>query len=262
MKILFIGDIVGKPGRKAIKLLLPAIQAEHGIDVTIANAENAAGGNGLTKEVAQEIYQLNVDFLTMGNHVWDQRSIMTYMDEEERLIRPANYPLGAPGKGAAVIRTQGRKVGVLNLSGRIFLKELDDPFPSAIRWITELKKQTEIIIVDFHAEATSEKVALGWFLDGKVSAVLGTHTHVQTADARILDQGTAYISDVGMTGPRDSVLGVKKELAIKKFVTQLPVRFEVAGGAVQLNGVVIDVDEDTGKARSVQAVQTFTDADV
>ena len=191
MNVLFIGDIVGKPGREALRALLKPLQEELAIDVTIANAENAAGGNGLTKDVAQELYDLGIEFLTMGNHVWDQRTIFNFIDNELRLIRPANYPVGAPGKGYGYLHKLGRKVGVLNLSGRTFLPPLDDPFSGAIRYINIIRQETPIIIVDFHAEATSEKVALGWFLDGKVSAVLGTHTHIQTADARILEQNTA-----------------------------------------------------------------------
>ncbi len=258
MKVLFIGDIVAKPGREAVRALLKPLQKEFAIDITIANAENAAGGNGLTKDVAQEIYDFGIDFLTMGNHVWDQRSIFNYIDSESRLIRPANYPVGAPGKGYGYIHKFGRKIAVLNLSGRIFLPPLDDPFSGAIRCINAICQETPIIIVDFHAEATSEKVALGWFLDGKVSAVLGTHTHIQTADARLLEQGTAYITDVGMTGPMNSVLGVKKEVIINKFLTQLPSKFEIAGGPVQLNAVVLDIDEENGKARHIQNIQRST----
>lgn len=258
MRVLFIGDIVGKPGREAVRTFLKGLQEEYRIDVTIANAENAAGGNGLTKDVAHELFDVGIQFLTMGNHVWDQRAIMDFIDQEMRLIRPANYPLGAPGKGYGYIRIGGKKVGVLNLSGRVFLPALDDPFSGAIRWINQIAQETPIIIVDFHAEATSEKMALGWFLDGKVSAVLGTHTHVQTADARLLGQGTAYITDVGMTGPRDSVLGVKKEVIINRFLTQLPAKFELAAGPLQLNAVILDIDEQTGKTRDIQAIQRAT----
>lgn len=255
MRVLFIGDIVGKPGREAIRLFLKAVQAEYDIDVTIANAENAAGGNGLTKEIAQELYSEGIQFLTMGNHVWDQRSIMAYIDQEPRLIRPANYPLGAPGKGYGFVRVAGRKIGIINLAGRTFLPPLDDPFSAAIKLINQIAQETPLILVDFHAEATSEKVALGWFLDGQVSAVLGTHTHVQTADARLLHNGTAYITDVGMTGPHDSVLGIRKEIIINRFLTQLPVKFEVAAGPVQLNAVVLDIDDLTGKARKIEGIQ-------
>lgn len=255
MNILFIGDIVGNPGRDAVKALLKPLIQEYAIDLTIANAENAAGGKGLTKEVAVELFAAGIEFMTMGNHVWDQRSIMKYIEEEARLIRPANYPIGAPGKGYGYVRVKGKKVGILNLSGRVFLPSLEDPFSGAIRWTNEIRRETPIILVDFHAEATSEKVALGWFLDGKVSAVLGTHTHIQTADARVLEQGTAYITDVGMTGPRDSVLGVKKEVIINRFLTQLPAKFELANGPLQLNGVVLDIDENTGKARNIIPIQ-------
>lgn len=259
MNILFIGDIVGNPGRDAIKVFLKLLKEEYAIDLTIANAENAAGGKGLTKEIAEELFAVGIEFITMGNHVWDQRSIMKYIEEESRLIRPANYPIGAPGKGYGYIRVKGHKVGVLNLSGRVYLPPLEDPFSGAIRWTNEMRRETPILIVDFHAEATSEKVALGWFLDGKVSAVLGTHTHIQTADARVLHQGTAYITDVGMTGPRDSVLGVKKEVIINRFLTQLPAKFELASGPIQLNGVVLDIDEQTGKARRIIPIQRVKD---
>lgn len=254
---MFIGDIVGKPGREAIKIFLKKLQSDYQIDLTVANAENAAGGKGLTKEIAEELYDSGIQFLTMGNHVWDQRSIMNFIDREQRLVRPANYPTGAPGKGHGIVRVGGQKVGILNLSGRVFLPPLDDPFSGAIRYINQLRGETSIILVDFHAEATSEKMALGWFLDGKVSAVLGTHTHIQTADARLLELGTAYITDVGMTGPRDSILGVKKEIAINRFLTQLPVKFEIATGVVQLNAVVLEIDEVSGKAKRIEAIQRF-----
>lgn len=259
MNILFIGDIFGNPGRNAIRVFLKDLKEEYRVDVTIANAENSAGGKGLTRDIANELLAAGIDFLTMGNHVWDQRSITSFIDNEPRLIRPANYPIGAPGKGYGIIRAAGQKVGVLNLSGRVYLPPLDDPFSLSIRWITELAKETPIIVVDIHAEATSEKMALGWFLDGKVTAVLGTHTHVQTADARLLDHGTAYITDVGMTGPRDSVLGVKKELIINRFLTQLPVKFEAASGPIQINAVVINVDESTGKALSITPIQKMAE---
>jgi len=260
LNVLFIGDIMGKPGRGAVKRFLKAIQLEYEIDVTIANAENAAAGKGLTKDIAEELYNSGIQFLTMGNHVWDQREIMNFIGGEPRLVRPANYPAGAPGQGFGILRTMGVKIGVLNLSGRIFLPPLDDPFSGAIRCINQIKQETPIIIVDFHAEATSEKVALGWFLDGMVSAVVGTHTHIQTADARLLNQGTGYITDVGMTGPRDSVLGIKKEIIINRFLTQLPAKFEVASGAIQINAVVLDIDEKTGKTRQIEAIQKFAEA--
>ncbi|NLP44927.1 MAG: TIGR00282 family metallophosphoesterase, partial [Peptococcaceae bacterium] len=202
MWILFIGDVVGKPGREAIKSFLPGLKQEYSLDLVIANGENAAGGRGITKEVANELFDYGIDFLTMGNHVWDNKDILKFINDERRLIRPANYPKGVPGKGHATIIRNGIKVGIINLSGRAFLAPLENPFTMVMKLINELALEIPIIIVDFHAEATSEKVAMGWMLDGKVSAVVGTHTHIQTADARILEKGTAYITDVGMTGPR------------------------------------------------------------
>lgn len=258
MRILFIGDIVGKPGREAVKNMLPSLQKEYQFDLIAANAENASGGRGLTKDVAEELFNNGIHFLTMGNHVWDQKEITKFIDDERRLIRPANYPKGVPGKGYAFVTNNGFKVGFINLSGRIFLPPLENPFTMAIPIVNTLAQETPIIIVDFHAEATSEKVALGWLLNGKVSAVLGTHTHIQTADARILDQGTAYITDVGMTGPRDSVLGMKKEIIINNFLTQMPARFEVAGGMIQLNAVVLEIDEKTGKTLQITPIQRFS----
>ncbi|RNC28990.1 MAG: hypothetical protein AWM53_00910 [Candidatus Dichloromethanomonas elyunquensis] len=257
MQILFIGDIVGKPGRGAVTSLLPDLQKEYQFDLVVANAENASGGRGLTKEAANELFDNGIHFLTMGNHVWDQKEIIKFIDDEHRLIRPANYPKGVPGKGYGFVIRNGIKTGIINLSGRIFLPPLENPFTMIIQLINTMSLETPIILVDFHAEATSEKVALGWLLNGKASAVLGTHTHIQTADARILDQGTAYITDVGMTGPRDSVLGIKKETILNSFLTQMPVRFEVANGVLQLNAVILDIDEKTGKARGIIPVQKF-----
>ncbi len=257
LRILFVGDIVGKPGREAIRRFLKPLQQEYTIDVTIANAENAAAGKGLTKEIAEELFDYGIQFFTMGNHVWDNRDILNFIDQETRMIRPANYPIGAPGQGSGLIRINGCKIGVLNLSGRVYMTPLDDPFSGAIRWINQLRQETPIVFVDFHAEATSEKVALGWFLDGKVSAVVGTHTHIQTTDFRVLPQGTAYITDVGMTGPRDSVLGIKKEIIINRFLTQLPAKFELATGPIQINAVVIDIDEKSGKALKIEAIQRY-----
>lgn len=258
MNILFIGDIVGRPGRTAVEKLLKPLQLEYYIDFTIANGENSAGGNGINQEVAEELYRHGVNCLTGGNHIWDKRQVLEFIDQDQKLVRPANYPAGTPGRGFTLLRgPKNILIGVANFSGRVFMSPLDDPFQEANKVITHLASQAKVIFVDFHAEATSEKIALGWFLDGRVSAVCGTHTHVQTADERVLPGGSAYITDVGMTGPRDSVLGVKKETIISKFLTQLPVRFEVAGGPLQLNGVVIDVDEQTGKARSIVRVQKF-----
>lgn len=258
MQILFIGDIVGKPGRETVKCFLPDLQKEYRFDLIVANAENASGGRGLTKEVAHELFDAGIHFLTMGNHVWDQKEIIKFIDDERRLIRPANYPKGVPGKGYGFVINNGIKTGIINLSGRVFLSPLENPFTTVIQLINKIAVETPVILIDFHAEATSEKVALGWLVNGKVSAVLGTHTHIQTADARVLDQGTAYITDVGMTGPRDSVLGVKKEIVINNFLTQMPVRFEVAGGINQLNAVVLDIDEKNGKARRIVPLQKFS----
>ncbi len=258
MQILYIGDIVGRPGRDAIRMLLPELQKEYRLDLVVANAENASGGRGLTKDTADELFDCGIHFLTMGNHVWDQKDILKFIDSERRLIRPANYPRGVPGKGYGTVINKGIKTGIINLSGRIFLPPLENPFTMVIPLINQIAAETPVILVDFHAEATSEKVALGWMLNGKVSAVVGTHTHIQTADARILDQGTAYITDVGMTGPRDSVLGIKKEIVINGFLTQMPTKFEVAGGIVQLNAVLIDIDERTGKAQRIEAIQRFS----
>ncbi len=258
MQILFIGDIVGKPGREAVKYFLPDLQKKYDLDLIVANAENASGGRGLTKKVAQELYDTGIHFLTMGNHVWDQKEIVKFIDDERRLIRPANYPKGVPGKGYGLVINNGIKIGVINLAGRVYLPPLENPFTMVMQLVNTIAAETSVILVDFHAEATSEKVALGWLLNGKVSAVLGTHTHIQTADARVLDQGTAYITDVGMTGPRDSVLGVKKEIVLNNFLTQMPVRHEVANGISQLNAVVLDIDEKTGQARGIIPVQKFT----
>mgnify|MGYP000885796449 FL=1 len=257
MWILFIGDIVGKPGREAVKEFLPGLKQKYSLDLVIANGENAAGGRGITKEVANELFDYGIDFLTMGNHVWDNKDILKFINDERRIIRPANYPKGVPGKGHAIVINNGLKVGVINLSGRVFLAPLENPFTMVINFINELALETPVIIVDFHAEATSEKVAMGWMLDGKVSAVICTHTHIQTGDARILEKGTAYITDVGMTGPRDSVLGIKKEIVINNFLTQMPVKFEVAGGVKQLNGVVLEIDEKSGKAVQIIPIQIF-----
>lgn len=253
MKILFFGDIVGRPGRTATKAYLENHETDM-YDLIIANGENAAGGNGLTRQVAEQLYSLGIDCLTLGNHTWDKKEIFSFISNEKRLVRPANYPPGAPGKGYTILNSRNNdKIAVVNLTGRVFLSNLECPFRVAESLIKEIKQITNKIIVDFHAEATSEKIALGWFLDGKVSAVLGTHTHVQTNDFRVLPKGTAYITDVGMTGPRNSVLGVKPELIIQKFVTQMPVKFEVADGAMQVNAAIIELD-DEGKANNITPI--------
>ena len=255
MKILFIGDIVGKPGRRAVSDLLPNLISEHGIDLVIANCENAAAGFGVTREVVEELFNSSVDVLTSGNHIWDKREVLEFISDYETLLRPANYPAKVPGKGSLLMPTAaGEYVGVLNLAGRIFMQPIDCPFKTAKSKIVELREKTKIIIVDIHAEATSEKKALGWYLDGEVSAVLGTHTHVQTADDEILPQGTAYISDVGMTGPFDSVIGIIKETIIERFLTGIPNKFDVAKGDVRLQAVLLDVDTQTGKANSIERI--------
>ncbi len=258
MKILFLGDVFGKPGRTAVKQLVPRLIARRGIDLVVANAENVSGGAGVTPEDADALLASEVDLLTSGNHIWSKRDIVPYLDRPgSRLLRPANYPKGAPGRGQAVVETpDGRKLGVVNLEGRVFMKDLDDPFALAPLLVDELRAQgCRAILVDMHCDATSEKNAMGHFLDGKVSAVLGTHTHIQTADARVLAGGTAYVTDVGMCGPWDSVIGVKKELAIQRFLTQRPVGFEPAKREVWLQGAIVDVDESTGRARSIERVQ-------
>jgi metallophosphoesterase (TIGR00282 family) len=255
VNILFIGDIVGKPGRQALSRELHRLVDRHAIDLVIANGENASGGFGITVETARELYSSGVQFITTGNHVWDKKDAIEYLNREERIVRPANYPDGTPGKGSRLVATPGGvTVGVINLEGRIFMNNLDCPFKVADREIEKLSVSTRILFVDFHAEATSEKTALGWYLDGRVSAVVGTHTHVQTADERILTAGTAYITDAGMTGAFDSVIGVRKDEPIQKFLTQLPAKFEVAKRDIRLNGVVIRVDETNGKALSIERV--------
>ncbi|MDS1029043.1 TIGR00282 family metallophosphoesterase [Bacillota bacterium LX-D] len=254
MKILVLGDIVGKPGRQAVKHFIKNFLQVNEIDLIIANGENAAGGNGITKDTAVELFNSGINVLTMGNHVWDKKEAIKLIDSEYRIVRPANYPPGTPGKGYTVVKTKtGDKVAVLNLSGRVFLSNLDCPFRLGEQLIKEIKQVTNKIIIDFHAEATSEKIAFAWFMDGKVSAIYGTHTHVPTNDFRILPKGTAYITDLGMSGPRDSVLGVKTELAIQKFITQMPVRFEVANGPVQVNGIILELMDD-GKASKIEPV--------
>jgi len=255
VNLLFIGDVVGRPGREGVAKLLPGLRRQHHIAFTIANAENSAGGMGVTADTADQLLSAGVDVLTTGNHVWRRREALPFLDQEPRLLRPANYPPGAPGRGAGLFVTaDNHPVAVLNLLGRTFMGLADCPFRAADREIELLRGKTSVIVVDMHAEATSEKLAMGWCLDGRVSAVIGTHTHVQTADERLLPQGTAYITDVGMTGPRDSILGVRHEAVISRFFTGLPGRFEVADGPVVLSGVVVEIDFDTGRANSIRRV--------
>lgn len=255
MKILFIGDIVGRPGRHLVRDALPRLVDQHAIDLIVANGENAAAGFGLTQDVVAELFDVGVDVLTTGNHVWDKRDGLVCLDQEPALLRPANYPPEVPGHGFGVFRTAaGLPVAVVNLEGRIFMKELDCPFRKADEILAALGAEQKIILVDFHAEASSEKGALGAYLDGRVSAVVGTHTHVQTADERVLPGGTAFITDAGMTGARDSVIGIRKELSIQRFLTQMPVRYEIAKKDPVLCGVVVDIDEVTGMARQIERV--------
>ncbi len=256
MKVLFIGDIVGKPGRRAVREGLPDLVNKLKADFVIANVENAAGGFGITKAVVEEIFSSGADILTSGNHIWDKKEAVTYITKEDRLLRPANYPPGVPGYGSIIMNTAaGEKIAVMNLSGRVFMHQLDCPFQVVKRELPALREQTKVIIVDFHAEATSEKSAFSWYLDGEVSAVIGTHTHVQTADERLLPKGTAFITDVGMTGPVNSIIGVKREMIINKFLTQIPTRFETAKGESMLSCVLLDINPGTGKAASIQRLQ-------
>lgn len=260
LRVLFIGDIVGRPGRRAVKELMPFLQEKYRPELIVANGENAAGGNGITEEIAQELYETGIDVLTMGNHVWDRKEVYSFIDNDKRIVRPANYPPGTPGQGYAVVKTkQDIGVGIVNLAGRVFLPPLDCPFRMIDQILDSLKAKTPVVIVDFHAEATSEKMAFGWYLDGRVSAVIGTHTHIQTADERILPKGTGYITDVGMTGPRDSVLGVKVEQVINKFLTQRPTRFEVASGAVELDALFLEIEPKTGMTQAIERIQIITD---
>jgi len=255
MKILFIGDIIGSPGREAVRELLPPLVAKKKIDFVIANCENVAAGFGVTRKIVEELFKYNIDVLTSGNHVWNKREVLEFIGDFDRLLRPANYPSTTPGAGAVLVPLKtGEYIGVLNLAGRIFMQPIDCPFVTAKNKIAEMKEKTKVIIVDMHAEATSEKKALGWYLDGEVSAVLGTHTHVQTADEEILPNGTAYISDAGMTGPFDSVIGIKKEAIIERFLTQMPNKFDLAKDDIRMQGVIVDIDAESGRAKSIDRV--------
>lgn len=256
MKILFMGDIVGRPGREAVRSLLPRIKEEENIELVVANAENAAGGSGLTPSICEELFSLGIDVITSGDHIWKKREVLDVINKDSRILRPANYPQGAPGTGATVVTTEaGVKVGVVNVVGRVFMQALDCPFRVATREIERLKEQTALIVVDIHAEATSEKQALGRFLDGQVAAVVGTHTHTQTADEKILPKGTAFITDLGMTGPFDSILGRRVEDILERFLMQVPIRFQMAKDDVQLHGAIVDIDTQSGLANSIKRVQ-------
>jgi metallophosphoesterase (TIGR00282 family) len=254
-RLLFVGDIVGKPGRELVRRGLGAIVAAHGIDLVIANGENAAAGFGITPDIADDLFAYGVHVITGGNHTWDKKEIVPYFADHPRLLRPSNFPAGSPGRGRIVVTaTNGVPVGVVNSMGRVFMTAIDDPFRGVLEEIQEVTREARVVLVDFHAEATSEKVAMGWHLDGRVTAVVGTHTHVPTADARILPQGTAYITDVGMTGPHDSVIGVDRHAILQRFLTGLPQRFETATENPRLNAVIVSADEKTGRALSVERV--------
>ncbi len=261
MKILFVGDIFGRPGRTIVRQRVPELVKTRQIDLVIANGENAAAGFGITPSLAEEILGLGVQVITTGNHVWDKKEIIDYLNSADsnphsparRVLRPANYPAGSPGHGFYEGRTTGGVAfAVINLQGRVFMQSIDDPFHVADALIEKIK--AKVILVDFHAEATSEKVAIGWYLDGRVTAVLGTHTHVPTADERVLPKGTAYQTDVGMTGPFDSIIGVEKQLALHRFLTSMPARFEPAHGDVRLCACLIECDESTGRASAIERV--------
>jgi metallophosphoesterase (TIGR00282 family) len=253
LSILFIGDVVGRPGREALRVGLAGIVEKYALDLVVANVENSAGGFGVTREVGEDLLAFGVHVMTSGNHIWDKRETLEYIEVEPRLLRPANFPAGAPGRGSYLATTtSGAQVGVVNVMGRLFMAPLDDPFTVVTREIEMLRSRTRVIVVDFHAEATSEKIAMGWHLDGRATLVVGTHTHVQTADERILPGGTAYLTDAGMTGPHDSVIGVDREAALGRFLTGLPARMETATGNPRLNGLVVSADPQTGRALSIE----------
>jgi metallophosphoesterase (TIGR00282 family) len=255
MKIAFIGDVIGKPGRELLRRGLRGFIEHHGIDFVIANAENAAAGFGITSDVGDALRAYGVDVMTSGNHIWDKKEGLDYIAREPRLLRPANYPPGVPGRGSCVAESgDGRLVGVVNVMGRVFMQGLDDPFAGVLREIESLLRRTRIIVVDFHAEATSEKMAMGWHLDGRATLVVGTHTHVQTADERILPQGTAYLTDAGMTGAHDSIIGMERQPAMTRFLTGMPAKFEPATANLRLNGVVVEADDRAGRALAITRI--------
>ena len=254
-RLLFIGDIVGRPGRELVRRGLRAIVAEHAIDCVIANAENSAAGFGITREIGEQLLDYGIDVMTSGNHIWDKKEAIDYIGIEPRLLRPINYPAGVPGNGSYVTRAGNDvSVGVINAMGRVFMLNIDDPFAVVAREVEAMRQRTRIIFVDFHAEATSEKIAMGWHLDGTVTGVVGTHTHVQTADERILPKGTAYLTDVGMTGPHDSIIGVEIAAALGRFLNGMPARFETASANPRLNAVIIEADDQSGLATDIERV--------
>ncbi len=258
INILFLGDIIGKSGRKIVKEFLPEYKKSNEIDLVIANGENLAGGFGITEKTANEMFRIGIDVFTSGNHIWDKKEGLQFIKSEERIIRPANYPPGVPGRGYNVFKRKNTKIAILNLEGRVFMGSKDCPFRKADEIINILKNEdVKIIIVDFHAETTSEKIALSWYLDGKVSAIFGTHTHIQTADEKILPNGTAYITDAGMCGPDNSVIGMKKEIAIKRFLTGMPERFQVAKDNLMINGVFVEINPLDGKSISIKRLKIY-----
>jgi metallophosphoesterase (TIGR00282 family) len=253
MRILFIGDIFGRPGREIARLAIPVLVERESLDFVIANVENSAAGFGVTGDIADTILSYGVDAMTTGNHVWDKKEVFDYVPGQPKLLRPANFPAAVPGRGSYLGRTRtGEPIGVVNIMGRIFMQPLDDPFAVVVKEIEALRAKARVVIVDFHAEATSEKLAMGWYLDGRVTAVFGTHTHVQTADERILPKGTAYLTDAGMTGPHDSIIGVTTEVALSRFLTGLPAKFESASGPGRLNAVIVTADQATGRATAIE----------
>jgi len=255
VKLLFIGDIVGQPGRRAVKELVPQLRQEHALSLVVANGENSAGGSGITMKTAEEIFAAGVDIITSGDHLWDQKEVIGLLDGERRFVRPLNYPPGTPGQGSTLFQGPGLPpVAILNLQGRTFMPVLENPFHAALAEVERLRQSTNIIFVDFHAEATSEKIALGRMLDGRVSAVIGTHTHVQTADEQIFPGGTAFLSDAGFTGPHESVLGREIEPIIRRFMSNMPQKFDVARNHILLQGAVVEIDEQTGQSKSIQRV--------
>ena len=260
MRILFIGDIFGKPGRDLIRRGVGPLVEHYQIDLVVANAENVAAGSGITRELGDQILGWGVDVMTSGNHIWSKKEAVDYIGTEPRLLRPANFPAGVPGNGSYLARSaDGRTAGIINLMGRVFMQQLDDPFAVVTRELAALRPRAKIILVDFHAEATSEKAAMGWYLDGKVTAVIGTHTHVQTADERILPKGTAYLTDVGMTGPHESIIGVEIEPALNRFLKGMPSRFEPATGNPRINAAVVEADEKTGLAVDIERLSYSLD---
>jgi hypothetical protein len=253
VRILFIGDIFGKPGRDIAHKAIPLLVARHSLDLVIANVENSAAGFGVTGDIAETILGYGVDVMTTGNHIWDKKEVLDYIPRQPKLLRPANFPAGVPGRGSWIGKTRsGEPIAVINVMGRVFMAPLDDPFAVVLKEIEAARSKARVILVDFHAEATSEKVAMGWHLDGRVTAIFGTHTHVQTADERILPKGTAYLTDVGMTGPHDSIIGVTIEAALGRFVSGMPSRFEAATGPARLNGIIITADPATGRASAIE----------